>query len=55
MLYFRSTRNGQTCYTRHDGMEEATVLSLLAELTHTDIVSISEGDFNTFVTAASQI
>lgn len=50
-LYFESTRNGLTVYTSFDGMDEETVNGLMAEMGHTDIVTMTEEDFKAAVAA----
>lgn len=45
MLYYQSTRDGSTVYTSHNGMDATLVLSLLEELGHTNVQSLSEEDY----------
>ena len=41
-LYFQSTFTEQTIYTCYGGITEADAISILADLGHTAIISITE-------------
>lgn len=41
-LYFQSTKNNGTVYTMQEGMDEATILQLMADIGHSNIQSITE-------------
>lgn len=45
-VYTQSTKNGGTVFTSHKGIPEATVISLLQEIGHTDITVVSEETYN---------
>lgn len=41
-IFIRSTRDGQIIYTAYDGQNETTIITLMSEIGHTDITTISE-------------
>jgi len=46
MVFAKYLRNGATTYSSHQGMDEDTVVRLLTELGCTDIVMISQDEYN---------
>lgn len=46
MIYVKSTRNGGPSVTQYDGMDEATIETLMEDIGHTDIEFITEEEYN---------
>lgn len=45
-FFMQSTKNARTIYTSYTGMTRETVDTLMAELGHTDIIEMTEEDYN---------
>ena len=50
-IFARCTRNGQTAYSSHNGMDQATVTGLLTDLGATNIQYIDETAYQTAISA----